>query len=46
MRATIEASIYQDDYEVYTPTNDLPGWIRRVLSELDILKKERDSAGE
>lgn len=46
MQATIAASISKDDYKIHIPENELPGWIYRVLSEIDTLMTEKDSTSE
>lgn len=46
MQATIAASIHRNDYKVHLSENEIPGWIHRVLMEIDILIKEKDSASE
>lgn len=46
MQATITASIRKNDYKVHLPESEIPEWIHRVLSEIDILMKDKDSASE
>lgn len=46
MQANIVASIRRSDYKIHLSKNEMPGWICRVLREIDILIKERDSTGD
>lgn len=46
MQATIAASIRNDDYEVHLSKNEIPGWVHRLLREIDSLITEKDSTGE
>lgn len=46
MQATIAASIHKGDYKVHILENKLPGWIHRILNEIDILMKGNDSTCE
>ncbi|MBY0221660.1 zeta toxin family protein [Sporosarcina aquimarina] len=45
MQATIAASILKMEYKIHLPESNLPGWIGRVLKEIDQLKEKKDSAG-
>lgn len=46
MQATIAASILKMEYKIHLPESKLPGWIGRVLKEVDQLKGRKDSAGD